>query len=118
MLTEGLIGETFSVTSAASAEEALSVLSSGEQFDLFLLDIRLGEGKDGVELLRLLRDLGPTASVSAVALTTYGMKGDRETLLAEGFDGYVSKPFSKAELTAAISRALPGQDPLGESSLS
>jgi CheY-like chemotaxis protein len=71
------------ISLASDAEEALGILGD-QEFDLFLLDIRLGEGRSGTELLHLLRDLEPTASVSAVALTTYGLKGDREALLAEG----------------------------------
>ncbi len=115
LLLQQMLKETYDLVPAADAEEALRVLS-GEQFagegpDLFLLDINLGEGRSGTELLRLLRDLEPTASVPAIALTTSAMPGDRETLLAEGFDDYVSKPFFRDELTEAIGPVLPGRAP-------
>lgn len=69
------------------------------------MDINLGEGKSGTELLHLLRDQEPAEGIPAVAVTAYAMPGDREALLNKGFDGYVGKPFAKAELTETIDRA-------------
>ncbi len=108
LLLEQTLEGTYDLALAADAEEALGILEEKE-FDLFLLDIKLGEGRSGTELLHLLRDLEPTASVPAVALTTYGLKGDREALLAEGFDEHVSKPFFRDELTEAIEQVLSGR---------
>jgi CheY-like chemotaxis protein len=108
LLLRQMLEGTYDLALAADAEEALGILED-EEFDLFLLDIKLGEGRSGTELLRLLRDWEPTASVPAVALTTYGLKGDREALLAQGFDEHVSKPFFREELTEAIDQVLPGR---------
>jgi len=108
LLLEQILEGTYDLVLAADAEEALGILGD-EEFDLFLLDIKLGEGRSGTELLHLLRDLESTASVPAVALTTYGLKGDREALLAEGFDEHVSKPFFRDELTEAIEQVLLGR---------
>ncbi|MBB4090908.1 response regulator [Salinibacter ruber] len=112
---------TCEVVSTGSAEEALEVLSkrfSEEAPDLFLMDIRLPGGRSGAELLHLLQDFGLVEEVPAVALTTYAGPGDREALLEEGFDEYVSKPFRREELIGAIDRvlgsALPREPPLSE----
>ena len=59
--------------------------------DLVLLDISLPE-MSGVEVLHKLRSNTDLRSVPIIALTAHAMAGDRETFLAEGFDGYVSKP--------------------------
>ncbi|MBB4062608.1 CheY-like chemotaxis protein [Salinibacter ruber] len=120
-LLEKMLEGTCEVVSAGSAEEALEVLSkrfSGEPPDLFLLDIRLPGSRSGAELLRLLQDFGLAEEVPAVALTTYAGLGDREALLEEGFDEYVSKPFRREELIGAIDRvlgsALPRETPSSE----
>jgi CheY-like chemotaxis protein len=41
-----------------------------------------------------------------VALTAFAMKGDRERLLAEGFDGYIAKPLKIKEIPALIGQYL------------
>jgi two-component system cell cycle response regulator DivK len=56
-----------------------------------LMDIRLPD-MSGRDALRLLKSAGATAAIPVVALTSLAMKGDRERLLAEGFDGYLEKP--------------------------
>ena len=112
-LLEKMLEGTCEVVSAGSAEEALEVLSKrfgGEPPDLFLMDIRLPGSRSGAELLHLLQDFGLAEEVPAVALTTYAGPGDREALLEEGFDEYVSKPFLREELIGALRRALRPAD--------
>ena len=59
--------------------------------DVILLDDRLPDG-DGLTTLQRLRDIDAVAAVPVVAVTASAMSGDRERLLAAGFDGYLSKP--------------------------
>jgi two-component system cell cycle response regulator DivK len=58
---------------------------------LVLMDIQLPD-LDGIAALGRLRADERTASIPVLALTAQAMQGDRERLLAAGFDGYVSKP--------------------------
>jgi CheY-like chemotaxis protein len=86
------------VESGASAIMALASSS----YDLVLMDIMMPE-LDGMETTRRIRMLhGPAAEVPIVALTAKAMKGDRETYLASGMNGYVSKPIRGRELHAAL----------------
>lgn len=80
---------------AGSGEAALPLAGDA---DVILLDINL-PGMSGVEALAALRAAG--VGVPVAAFTAYAMAGDRDRLLAAGFDGYIEKPVDV--------RALPGQ---------
>ena len=75
------------------AETAAAAIALAEQHvpDLILMDIQLPD-MDGVTALGRLREMGTTTSIPVVALTAFAMAGDRERLLAAGFDGYLAKP--------------------------
>lgn len=105
LLLKHLLGETYEITFAHGANEALEAIES-TPFDLLLVDINLGDGKSGTEFLHLVRDRKRLAEIPAVALTAYSMPGDREDLLGKGFDGYVGKPFTRRELVEAIDQNL------------
>jgi two-component system cell cycle response regulator DivK len=59
--------------------------------DLILMDVQLPDD-DGVAALGRLRAMPGVTMTTVVALTAFAMRGDRERLLAAGFDGYLSKP--------------------------
>ncbi len=44
-----------------------------------------------------------------IALTAHALQGDRKRLLAEGFDGYVSKPVDIELLSRELQRVTEGQ---------
>jgi CheY-like chemotaxis protein len=80
----------------SSAEEALSCL---ESFHPTLIVTDLSMPKiDGYELLHRLRQRTDAVDLPIVALTAHAMAGDRERILAAGFDGYISKPFEVTRL--------------------
>ena len=87
---------------ATSGEAALELVHERAP-DLILLDIQL-PGMDGVATLAQLRDLAGTAQTTVVALTSQAMEGDRESFLAAGFDGYISKPIDVPEFIRAVAR--------------
>lgn len=80
-------------TVESSTGGAAVELAASHRPDVILLDIRLPD-IDGTEVLARLKTLEATASIPVVALTSFAMKGDRESLLADGFDGYLEKPIS------------------------
>ena len=61
--------------------------------DVILMDIRLPD-MEGTVVLRNLKEEPRTAQIPVVALTSSAMKGDRESFLEAGFDGYMEKPIS------------------------
>jgi CheY-like chemotaxis protein len=104
-LLDHMLGEDAEITTSPGLEEALTALDSAE-FDLLLIDINLGAGKNGVDLLRRVRRGEDSTEIPAIAVTAYAMPGDRDDLLSEGFDGYVGKPFARQDLIETIEQVL------------
>jgi two-component system cell cycle response regulator DivK len=96
------------VISAAETGEAGVILARAEQPALILMDIQL-PGMDGREATQVLKADAKTRHIPIVALTAFAMKGDRERLLAEGFDGYVPKPINIKEIPQVVEQYLSGQ---------
>jgi CheY-like chemotaxis protein len=84
----------YKVSLAASGEEGLE-RARLQRPDLILCDIQLS-GIDGYEFLRRLRADRSIGRVPVVAVTALAMVGDRDKVLAAGFDGYLSKPIDPA----------------------
>lgn len=101
VLLRYLLSPRYSVEIVPHVDDALDAATSN-RYDLFLLDINLGEERTGIDLLRELRKQDRYKDTPAIALTAYAMPGDRERLEAAGFSGYLSKPFTRKELYEAI----------------
>ncbi len=95
------LGGRFDVLTAASAEEALSVLGSSP-VDLLLTDVQL-PGMDGIELLRRSYDYHP--QLKALVMTAFGSPDLRDAALAEGAVRFIEKPLDLDELGLALERA-------------
>ncbi|MGH2977335.1 MAG: response regulator [Gaiellaceae bacterium] len=87
---------------ASTGEEALALAAENAPA-LVLMDIQLPD-IDGSEALRRLRSDDRTAGIPVLALTAQAMQGDRESFLAAGFDGYLSKPVDVDELIVTVQR--------------
>ena len=72
---------------------------------LILMDIQMPV-MDGLTAMKALRAEPETASIPVIALTSYAMKEDQGKFLAEGFDGYISKPTDKNAFIAAVLKML------------
>lgn len=73
--------------------------------DLVLMDVQM-PGMDGISALKRLRSDLRTAALKVVAFTALTMKGDRERLIKEGFDGYLDKPIRHKEFLASVAALL------------
>jgi two-component system copper resistance phosphate regulon response regulator CusR len=90
------------VVEIANDGRAAQKLINQQTYDIAVLDLMLPY-VDGVALLKLLRQ--QPQKTLAIALTARGSLEDIVTGLDEGFDDYLPKPFSYAELAARL-RAL------------
>jgi two-component system, cell cycle response regulator DivK len=72
---------------------------------LILMDIQL-PGIDGITALKQLRANPKTKSIPVIAITASAMTHNRQTMLAEGFDGYQTKPIGVKEFLGEVERVL------------
>jgi DNA-binding NtrC family response regulator len=101
-----LSGRGYGVTSAASGEEALSLLSAPAPPAIVLLDL-LMPGMSGLELLARTRKSHP--SLPIVVLSTVGQIATVVEAVKRGASDYLTKPFGDSELELAIESALEKQ---------
>jgi two-component system, OmpR family, KDP operon response regulator KdpE len=91
----------FDVIGVATAREALDA-AAVQQPDAAILDLVLPDG-DGVEVCRSIREW---SAMPIIVLSAVGEEQQKVRALEAGADDYVTKPFSPAELTARLTRAL------------
>jgi PAS domain S-box-containing protein len=96
---------------AENGKEALEKFRD-QHFDLVLTDLSMPE-LDGYELARRLRDQGSTVPI--IAVTAHTTHEEHRRCAAAGVDTVVTKPFSLAELDAAILSALAASDRVSSS---
>ncbi len=95
--------------SAASGEEALSLLESGLP-DVAVVDLLMPGGMDGFETIRRVRGLSPHTQV--VVLSGYSDDARVLAALRAGAIGYVRKEADPEVLLAAVRAAARGQSTL------
>jgi PAS domain S-box-containing protein len=102
-----------SAAMVTNGREALTLLE-GEPFDLLLLDIHMPE-LDGFQVVGAIRERERMAGghLPVIALTARSRQEDRERCLRAGMDEYLAKPFTAADLWAAIDRILPRDEGRG-----
>ena len=105
LLLRHLLRREFEATLTEGADAAIQAART-QSFDVALLDINLGEKRTGVDVFKAIRSIPQHQALPALACTAYALPGDRERFLDAGFSNYVSKPFVKAELIAALHKAV------------
>jgi len=87
-----------------AAEEGLK-LAQERNPALILMDIQLA-GVDGITAMKQLKAAPATRTIPVIAITASAMTYNRQSMLAEGFDGYQMKPFNLSEFLAEIARLI------------
>ena len=104
LLRQVLGSEGFQVTLVRDGAKALTLLES-TPFDAAILDVML-PGKDGVSLMREIRENPLTQRLPVVMLSA---KRDEQTMWngwRAGCDLYLSKPFDSEELVRAMRKVM------------
>lgn len=95
----------FEVDLAATGVEAVNA-ATARIYDLILMDIGMPE-MDGIEATAEIRKLTKgRGDAPIIAMTAHVMQGDRESILSQGMDDYLSKPVRKSNLLKCLARWL------------
>ena len=80
-------------------------VAAKESPDLILMDIQMPE-IDGIEAMKRIKGFSLLSNVPIIAYTAFAMRGDKEKLLSEGFDGYLAKPATVANIVDIVNKSL------------
>ncbi len=87
-----------------TAEEGID-LAHAEVPAIILMDIQL-PGIDGITAMKQLKADPNTKTIPIIAITASAMTNNRKAMLAEGFDGYQTKPFTLKDFFGEVERVL------------
>ncbi|HEV2434628.1 MAG TPA: response regulator [Verrucomicrobiae bacterium] len=100
LATDLLEANGFVVASAPTAEEGVRMARELVP-DLILMDFSL-PGMDGLSATKYLKTDPATRHLPVVGLTANAMKGDQESALDAGCDGYLTKPIDTRTFVATV----------------
>jgi len=90
------------------ANDGMEVVAAAEAgiYDIILMDIQMPvmDGMEAAERIRAFEREHGRARTPIVALTARAMREDRERYREAGMEGFVSKPFSRAELLSVVEK--------------
>ena len=101
-----LLEERYQVIAAEDGRTAIDQ-ARRHRPDVILMDLALPV-MDGFAALAALREDDALCHIPVVAVTASAMKGDREEVLAHGFDGYISKPIDEKALMHILNEVFHG----------
>lgn len=94
------------VLTAQDGEEGLARVATPPLVDIVVCDVHMPR-LDGYEVARRLKANAALRRIPLVAVTALAMVGDRDKVLAAGFDGYIAKPIDPREFAAQVRAFLP-----------
>lgn len=102
-LTEVLRLEGYQVATAASGEEALSLLDKRPPFDLLVLDLKM-PGMDGLEVTEAIRERSPGTVI--ILLTAFGTMETAIQAIRKGAHDYLLKPCPIPQILESVREGL------------
>lgn len=105
VLIKRFLSNNFNVDEVSSGLAAIDIIQK-VKYDIILMDINLGLGMNGIETAAEIRKIKDFKDIPIIAVTGYALSGDKEMILDNGLNGYVSKPFTRETLIETLSNAL------------
>lgn len=93
------------VDTTGSGEAAIS-MATAKHYDLFLVDVNLGDSISGMDVVKSLSIMPEYRDITIIAVTAYSMGNERSEFLKGGCTHYLAKPFRKKELIDLVESIL------------
>lgn len=90
---------------AETGRKGIELALANPRPNFIILDIQLPD-MSGNEVLAAIRNSEADGSIPIIAMTSYAMSGDRESLLSAGCNGYIEKPIDPMTVMAQIREVL------------
>jgi CheY-like chemotaxis protein len=100
-IVERILAQNYVIDFANNADIAQLKLKE-KNYDLILIDVNLGTGLDGVQLMQVIRKIPYYKHIPIIAITAYASQSDRDEFLTKGFSHYISKPFPLKALSDLV----------------
>ncbi len=98
--------ETFAAGDGAEGVAAAAELRP----DVIVMDLQMPK-MDGLEAAAVLKADPELRAIPLLAVTAYAMVGDREKVMAAGFDGYITKPIEPETFVRDVEAHLAAAPP-------
>jgi len=103
VMEQQLKNSQYSLTTALDGEEALRLIMNNKLPDLILLDIMM-PGIDGYEVCKKIREKFSANALPVIMVTAKNQVADLVKGLSVGANDFISKPYSREELLARITK--------------
>lgn len=103
--------KNFDLKFAPTGEAALDLVHKNN-FDVIIMDINLGEGIDGIETAKLIREIDGYRNVPIIAITANLSSNVRDNCISVGMDAFLPKPFRREDLVNTINFVLERRNSL------
>ena len=100
-IMEFQLGKYYLIDIAKNGEEAIELFSKNN-YNLILMDINLGAGLNGIEVIKIIRESDKGNNTAVIAITAYANFGNKESFLNAGFDNYILKPYHSDDLLRSV----------------
>ena len=99
------------IETVKSGFDAIKKIEDNKNYDIVFMDHMMPK-MDGLKTTKILRDMGYKHPI--VALTANAVIGQEEMFLANGFDGFISKPIDSRELNHILIELIRNKKPMQE----
>ncbi len=94
---------------ARTASETLSLLAAAATPPELMICDQLSPGMEGNEFIEKIRADMKWNAIKAIAANSGAMPGQSEKVRAQGYDGYLSKPYIRSELFSVVKAVMGGR---------